>query len=162
MEIYDHFATGETFATQLKDIAHSPKHPRFFTAFGIEDLYDFEDKLSSVSGTILIAIDSNESDTTDNHADSLIDRAPYSFIVARNTNSDRTSTILQAVRECKLIAKQIRNKLLLVPSLQGIIDHATQITGIGPIGDNFYGVIFTFYLDIPESYFTDPTYWKET
>ena len=160
MEIYDHFATGETFATQLKGITHTSEHPRFFTAFGIEDLYDFEDKLSSVSGTILIAIDGNESDTNDNCADSLIDRAAYSFVVARNTNSDRTVTILQTVRECKLIAKQIRNRLFLTPSLQGIIDHATQITGIGPIGDNFYGVILTFYLDTPEDYFIDINYWN--
>lgn len=161
MEIYDHFTVGETLATHLRDIAHTPKHPRFFTAFGIEDLYDFEDRLSCVSGTILIAIDSNESDTTDNRADSLIDRAAYSFVVARNTNSDRTSTIQESVRKCKLIVKQIRNRLFLTPSLQGIIDHDTQITGIGPIGDNFYGVILTFYLDTPESYFIDPNYWKE-
>lgn len=161
MEIYDHFTVGETLATHLRDIAHTPKHPRFFTAFGIEDLYDFEDRLSCVSGTILIAIDSNESDTTDNRADSLIDRAAYSFVVARNTNSDRTATIQEAVRQCKLIAKQIRNRLFLTPSLQGIIDHDTQITGIGPIGDNYYGVILTFYLDTPESYFIDPNYWKE-
>ncbi|WP_303071482.1 hypothetical protein [Bacteroides nordii] len=124
-------------------------------------MYDFEDRLSCVSGTILIAIDSNESDTTDNRADSLIDRAAYSFVVARNTNSDRTSTIQESVRKCKLIAKQIRNRLFLTPSLQGIIDHNTQITGIGPIGDNYYGVILTFYLETPESYFIDPNYWKE-
>ena len=161
MEIYDHFTVGETLATHLRDIAHTPKHPRFFTAFGIEDLYDFEDRLSCVSGTILIAIDSNESDTTDNRADSLIDRAAYSFVVARNTNSDRTSTIQESVRKCKLIAKQIRNRLFLTPSLQGIIEHNTQITGIGPIGDNYYGVILTFYLETPESYFIDPNYWKE-
>lgn len=161
MEIYDHFSTGELLATHLRDIAHTPKHPRFFTAFGIEDLYDFEDRLSSVSGTILIAIDSNESDTTDNRADSLIDRAAYSFVVARNTNSGRTSTIQEAVRKCKLLVKQIRNRLFLTSSLLGIIDHDTQITGIGPIGDNFYGVILTFYLNVPESYFIDPKFWKE-
>lgn len=161
MEIYDHFATGETLATCLKDIAHTPQHPRFFTAFGLEDLYDFEDKLSSVTGTILIAIDGNESDTSDNQADALTDRSSYSFVIARNTISDRTATIQQAIRECKLIAKQIRNRLFLTPSLNGIINHATQINGIGPIGDNFYGVIFTFYIDTPEAYFIDPNYWKE-
>ena len=161
MEIYDHFSTGELLATHLRDIAHTPKHLRFFTAFGIEDLYDFEDRLSSVSGTILIAIDSNESDTTDYRADSLIDRAAYSFVVARNTNSDRTSTIQEAVRKCKLLAKQIRNRLFLTSSLLGIIDHDTQITGIGPIADNFYGVILTFYLNVPESNFIDPKFWKE-
>lgn len=135
--------------------------PRFFTAFGIEDLYNFDDKLSSVIGTILIAVDGHESDSTDNGYDSPNDRRTYSFIVARNTVNDRPATISQAAEQCRILTKQIRNHLLNQQNLQGVIDRNTQITGIGPIGDNFYGVILTFSLTEPEEFYIDPTYWEE-
>ena len=54
---YDHFAYGEALASSLKDISHSPQKKRFFTAFGLEDLTDLNDSLSSVDGNILIAVD---------------------------------------------------------------------------------------------------------
>lgn len=161
MEIYNHFYYGESLARCLKDIAHTDNHPRFFTAFGIEDLYNFDDKLSSVTGTILIAVDGLESDSTDNGFDSINDRRTYSFIVARNTANDRPATITAAAEQCRVLAKQIRNYLFQKAELQGIIDRNTQITGIGPIGDNFYGVILTFSLSEPEEFFIDANYWEE-
>lgn len=161
MEIYNHFVYGETIARRLKAIAHTDDRPRFFTAFGIEDLYNFDDKLSSVTGTILIAVDGLESDSTDNGFDSINDRRTYSFIVARNTVNDRPATITVAAEQCRALAKQIRNYLFQKTELQGIIDRSTQITGIGPIGDNFYGVMLTFSLSEPEEFYIDATYWEE-
>lgn len=161
MEPYNHFTYGEQTARRLKAISHTDDRPRFFTAFGIEDLYNFDDKLSSVTGTILIAVDGHESDSTDNGFDSLNDRRSYSYIVARNTINDRPETINQAVDQCRLIAKQIRNRLFNEQCLKSVIDRNTQITGIGPIGDNFYGVILSFSLNENEDFYIDPTYWKE-
>lgn len=161
METYNHFTYCETLARRLKAIAHTDDRSRFFTAFGIEDLYNFDDKLSSVVGTILIAVDGHESDSTDNGADTLTDHRAYSIIIARNTINDRPHTISQAAEHARVLAKQIRNKLLNEPHLQGIIDRGTQITGIGPIGDNFYGVILTFSLSEPEEFIIDQTYWEE-
>lgn len=155
---YDHFEYGEALARSLKDISHTSQRKRFFTAFGLEDLINFEDHLSSVEGTILIAVDGHESESEDNGADGLNDKQIYSFIVARNTISGKPDTINQAAKQCKLICKQIRNKLLADPSLAGYIDRNTQITGIGPIGDNFYGAVLTFYLNVSEGYFVDSNY----
>ena len=75
---YDHFAYGEALASSLKDISHSPQKKRFFTAFGLEDLTDLNDSLSSVDGNILIAVDGCESDSEDNGADALNDKQVYS------------------------------------------------------------------------------------
>lgn len=161
MDTYNHFAYGENLARRLKAIAHTDNRPRFFTAFGLEDLYNFDDKLSSVTGTILIAVDGHESDSTDNGYDSLNDRRTYSYIVARNTVNDRPTTINQAAEQCRILAKQIRNRLFNEESLKKIIDLNTQITGIGPIGDNFYGVILTFSLTEPEEFYIDASYWEE-
>ena len=91
---YDHFAYGEALASSLKDISHSPQKKRFFTAFGLEDLTDLNDSLSSVDGNILIAVDGCESDSEDNGADALNDKQVYSFIVAQSTVSEiRTLSI---------------------------------------------------------------------
>lgn len=155
---YNHFTYGEALASSLKDISHSPQKNRFFTAFGLEDLVSFEDKLSSVTDTILIAVDGCESESEDNGADGLNDKQVYSFIVAKNTISGNPDSINLAVTQCKKICKQIRNKLLQDPTLVNYIDRNTQINGIGPIGDNFYGAILTFFLNVPEDFFVDSSY----
>ena len=38
------------------------------------------------------------------------------------------------------------------------VDRNTQINGIGPIGDNFYGTVLTFFLNIPEDYIIDENF----
>jgi hypothetical protein len=153
---YDHFAFGEALASSLKDISHTTQKKRFFTAFGLEDLTTLDDKLSSVSGTILIAVDGCESESEDNGADGLNDKQVYSFIIAQNTVSGKPETINQAAKQCKKICKQIRNKLL--KDIQ-YVDRNTQINGIGPIGDNFYGTVLTFFLNVPEEFIVDSNYY---
>nr|DAI42965.1 MAG TPA: hypothetical protein [Caudoviricetes sp.] len=153
---YDHFAFGEALASSLKDISHTTQKKRFFTAFGLEDLTTLDDKLSSVSGTILIAVDGCESESEDNGADGLNDKQVYSFIIAQNTVSGNPETINQAAKQCKKICKQIRNKLL--KDIQ-YVDRNTQINGIGPIGDNFYGTVLTFFVNVPEEFFVDSSYY---
>ena len=132
---YDHFAYGEALASSLKDISHSPQKKRFFTAFGLEDLTDLNDSLSSVDGNILIAVDGCESDSEDNGADALNDKQVYSFIVAQSTVSGNPNSINQAAKQCKCICKQIRNKLLKEVEY---VDRNTQINGIGD------GILLTF------------------
>lgn len=157
---YNHFEVGEQFAIALKAVSHTPSKPRFFTAFGIEDLYNLNDKLSSVTGTIFIAVDGYESTSEGNSADSLTDDLTYAFIIAANTITDRPETINQTAAECRVIAKQIRNKLFHDPKLKGYISRNTSINGIGPIGDNFYGVALFFTLQEPEDFIIDQSYWS--
>ena len=85
----------------------------------------------------------------------LNDKQVYSFIVARNTISGNPETINQTAKQCKSICKQIRNKLLKDIKY---VDRNTQINGIGPIGDNFYGTVLTFFVNVPEEFIVDPNY----
>lgn len=158
---YNHFEYGEHLAIKLKPISHTPEKPRFFEAFGLEDLFNLNDKLSSVTGTILIAVNGYESDSKDNGADGLNDTLQYTFIVARNTVADRPKTITNAFEECRVICKQIRNHLFQDETIVPIIDRDTQLNGIGPIGDNFYGCMLTFSIQEGENFFIDPTLWNE-
>lgn len=160
MEMYNHFSYCEMLASQLKAVAHTSKKPRYFKAFGIEDLYSLDDKLSSVTGTILIAVDGYESVSSDNGADALTDKLQYSIILARNTNSDRPGTIDSAFADCRSLIKQVRNRLLDDPLLVDIIDRNTQINGIGPIGDNFYGVMLSYSISLSEDFFIDYSAWQ--
>lgn len=158
---YDHYTYCEALARKLKVVGHTGQRPRFFTAFGLEDLYHFEDKLSAVTGMVLIAVDGTEMDSTDNRADGLADTYTYSIILARNTQRDRPDTIAQAVHQCRETALQVRNLLLLDPDLREGLGLEMQLNGIGPIGDGFYGVVLTYtvteYPDytIDTDYFTD-------
>lgn len=161
MDIYNHFEYGKQLAIKLKPISHTPENPRFFEAFGLEDLFNLDDKLSSVTGMILIAVNGYESDSQDNGADSLNDTIQYGFIVARNTIADRPETITTAFEECRIVCKQIRNALFQDRQLSTVINRSTQINGIGPIGDNFYGCMITFSIQENEDFCIDETFWNE-
>lgn len=157
---YNHFQYGAILATSLKAIPHTTEKPRYFTAFGLEDLVTLEQQLSSVTGTILIAVDGFESHTENNGADALTEVAEYSFIVAQNTLSTRPDSIAQAATRSRELCKAIRNHLLQDATLSGYLQRSTQINGIGPIGDNFYGTILTFTIATPEPFTTNPDYWQ--
>lgn len=156
---YDHYAYCEQVARTLKAVGHDDQRPRFFTAFGLEDLYNFEDKLSAVTGMVLIAVDGTEMDSTDNRADGIADTYTYSIILAKNTQRDRPDTIAQAIRQCKCTAQQVRNLLRLDPDLQYSLGLEMQLNGIGPIGDGFYGVMLTYTVTDYPDYAIDEKQW---
>ena len=159
METYHHFQYGERLARLLKPVGHTDRHPRFFTAFGLEDLYNFEDRMSRVQGMVLIAVDGQEMESHDNRADGLQDVWTYSFILAENTRRDRPDSINQAVNHCREAALQVRARLLSDPDLTGILDRSMELNGIGPIGDGFYGVVLTFRLEQHPGLSVDPELW---
>ena len=162
METYDHYTYCEDLARQLKAVGHTDARPRFFTAFGLEDLYDFEDRLSAVGpGMVLIAVDGTEMDSEGNRADGIADTYTYSVILASSTRRDRPGTLAQAVAQCKDVALQVRNLLLLDPDLCGKLRQEFTLNGIGPIGDGFYGVVLTYRIISYDSFMVEPEYWHE-
>lgn len=160
---YNHFTYCERLARHLKAVGHTDARPRFFTAFGLEGLYNFEDKLSGITGTVMIAVDGQESESSDNGADALADNDTYSIILARNTQRDKPHTIDEAVAACKQLAKQVRNFLLADPDLTytQTVDRNTTINGIGPIADGYYGVVLTYRIVSYHSFEVEPEYWEE-
>lgn len=162
METYDHYTYCEDLARQLKAVGHTDARPRFFTAFGLEDLYDFEDRLSAVGpGMVLIAVDGTEMDSEGNRADGIADTYTYSVILAGSTRRDRPGTLAQAVARCKAVALQVRNLLLLDPDLRGKLRQEFSLNGIGPIGDGFYGVMLTYRVAEYPDYELDVSYFNE-
>lgn len=153
--IYDHFARMEQMARTLKAVGHSDRHPRFFRAWGLEDLFTLADKISAARDFVLIAVDGYESRSTGNRGDGLAETRQYGVIIARSAPNDQPSRIAAAFSDSRDLLTGVRNRLLQDPALLGYISRDTEMTGIGPIGDNFYGCLLTFSITQPEEWTVD-------
>ena len=160
---YNHFQYGESLASQLRSIAHTDEQQRFFPATEEEQFLSIEDRLSNIKGTILIAIDGSNSDFSW-QPDNMTEKLQYFFIVFKNTNSERTETIMDAQKECRLIAHQIIARMMNEQfsssySLTTLDPDSFTIRGVGPLADNFYGVLIGFNLLNSFNYTIKPEYW---
>lgn len=145
---YNHYQYGDRLARQLVSISHSDTDQKFFTAYGLEDLPEIGEQLSAITGTILIAVDGKEATLSHNGSDGYNHFPTYGFIVARSTASDDKSTIRQAADHSEEIIMQIVLRLLEDNGTHhwNIDTSKFEINGIGPIADNFYGVVLSFSL----------------
>lgn len=143
-------------ATTLSAIAHSAAHPRFFTASGPEDTSNVDDRLSSVDGTIMVAVDGCEMATVQTTQDQVCERTTYYILIARKTNSDRPDSIRASINACRDLALQVRNVLWC---RYRQVSRDAVMYGCGPLADNFYGVALEFHVDeYPPSYAPDDSY----
>lgn len=156
---FNFFSYAEMLATQLKAVGHTISSTRFFPSFGLEDLVSFTDRLSSLDGFVMIAVDGFESESSDNHADALDETRHYGIIICRNTVADVPSSITHAFSESDRLCRQVRNRMF--HELQPYISRDTEINGIGPIGDNFYGCLLSFSLRDTHGFMIDSSCWKE-
>lgn len=154
---FNFFSYAESLAKQLVAIGHSDERQRFFTAFGLEDLVSFTDRLSSLEGFVMIAVDGYESDSDDNRADALDETRHYGIIICRNTVDGDPSSVEDAFSQCNILCRQVRNRMFV--DLRQVIDRSTQINGIGPLGDGFYGCLLSFTLSSTEGFLVDDDYW---
>lgn len=153
--IYDHFARMETMARHMHAIAHTDRYPRFFRAWGLEDLFTLADKISAARDFVMIAVDGCESQSHDNHGDGLTETRHYGTIIAHHAPNDQPAKIAAAFNDSRRLLLGVRNRLLHDPALLGYIDRDTELTGIGPIGDNFYGCLLSFSITTPEDWCDD-------
>jgi len=151
---YSHFEFGELLARNIKAISHTDQNKRFFRATESEELEELTERATAVkSGFILVAIDGNNADYGYKNSDNLMERPQYFFQILKNTTSTNSATIFEAQTECKKIAKQIiaamtsRSKGYYESPLQFLEKDSITIRGIGPILDNWYGVIMGFNLN---------------
>lgn len=158
MNTYDHFAFAEEMASTLAAIRHSDTNPRFFKANGDELFTSLDDQLSAVSGTILIAVDSGETETFVNGAEFLDDKSRYFILILRSTNDNDRDTVNEAVADCKVLVKAVRNVLL---QRYQMFDAATKMFAVGPVGDNFYGMALEFLMSDCSNYFVNPDLFVE-
>lgn len=148
---YNHFEYGELLATAIKEISHTEKTPRYFRATEVESQQELTDRFSSVrAGVILVAIDGCNADYGDKKSDNMMERPQYFFLVLKSTEGTNSAKIFESQKICKTIARRIialmsyRDKNYYTSPLQFFDKDSITMRGIGPIGDNWYGVILGF------------------
>ena len=160
---YNHFAYGKLLATQLKAIAHTDTNIRFFESTEQEEFYTLAERMTKVNGMVLIAIDGSNSDLMW-QPDNMSEKPQYFFVIAAPTESLRSSTIHQAQKNCKAVAQQIISRMLWDKAwtgncLESLDNESFVIRGVGPIGDNLYGVLVGFNLLSSFNYEINPDDW---
>lgn len=163
MELYNHFKYGEQLATRLKAIHHTKDEPHFFPAIEEEEFDSLENRISVQKGFTLIAIDGSNADYQW-QPDNMTERPQYFFVIITNTNSNRTETIHQAQESCRLIAHQIIARMIYdskeyMYGLSTIDLNSILVRGVGPLLDNFYGVLIGFNVLNSFNFEINPDYW---
>lgn len=162
--MYNHFKYTEKLATQLAPIAHTDHQPRFFRATEQTEMVELNEKINKVKGMIMVAIDGSTLDIKLNNTDSLMERPGYSLVIAKQTKSTDTNTIFEAQNESKAVMKEVIARMLhdynnYKDNCDKIDTSSFQMSGFGPIGDMFYGVILDFYLDEGASFKINTAMW---
>jgi len=157
----------EKLAKRLKLVSHSDSNRHFYRATEQTELEELTANISSANGTIIIAIDGSFVDFEFPDSDNLVARPQYSVVIASQTSSSDSSTILTVQQTCKQIAIQIISKILQDAQAEEngcryINEKTFTIEGIGPIADNFYGVILSFNMEEGINYQLDSNMWSET
>jgi len=165
MDRYKHFEYGEQLASKLKAIQNGEKDKGFFEATEQEDLPALNERISSASGTILIAVDTGESSFDWQNSDSLMEKPHYAFAIVQQTTSGDVDSIISAQQSCKKIAKEIIAKMLQdaharKSGLEYLERGSFYIKGFGPVGDNFYGVMLFFFFNQGVNYTLNPDMWE--
>lgn len=150
--MYNHITYMQSVAASLVAA------PEFFPSFSMDELLMMDSKLSAIKGKILIAVDGKEGTHELNGADAMHATMIYSVIVAGPTNSSKPASIFDMRDQCEPIIQQIIARLQLDPDFDVV--GGFQTGGIGPIGDNFYGVYLSYSILKSESYTLDPLMWK--
>lgn len=162
--MYDHFKYTEKLSRQLVPISHTDTDCHHFRATEQSELIELNAMITKAHGMIMIAIDGATSDFKLNNTDSLMERPGYSLVIAKQTKSADTDTIFQAQKECKEVMTAVISRMLhdynnYLDGCENIDTSSLQMSGFGPIGDLFYGVILDFYINEGVNYKLNPEMW---
>jgi hypothetical protein len=163
--LYEHFIYGEWLAEHLAAIRHTASDPHFFRATEQTSYNDLLNSISSAHGVILIAIDDMNARLSFSAPDSLIEFPKYTFLILRETNSDDIDSLFAAQSECRQIALQIIARMKFDSlrysdnGMNNLDENSFQISGAGPVSDNFYGVELSFSFNNGIDYHVNADFW---
>jgi len=154
---YNHFEYGKLLSEKLRPVVESTDKKKYYTSSESTNLFSFIERLSSVSGLVMIALDGCNSDFEMNNGDALFEIPQYFFLFLQPAKSDNPDDILAKQKACKQICLQVQAYMLhelanpIKTTPMKCLDVSSfTIRGIGPVGDNFYGALigFNFKLNI--------------
>lgn len=143
---YNHF---EYCQMLLNSFSNLNFHSTLLKAFGIEQLEQFRQQLSSVEDLCLVAIDAAEQNFTRRDSDTIACRNTFSIVILAPASVTDTEQIFSAVSRTNTIANMVVKRIFwdsVQPnsSLYSKQPSDVLIQGVGPIGDNFFGTLISF------------------
>lgn len=138
-------------ATRLKSIGHDEYTKRFFRCSGIAGLEELLNNLTDITGRVLVVHNNQEGSVGDiSRADNFLDSPYYVFYVlekVQNYNDFDAEELVKA--NCKetgfkILARMIREKRLGQNGLTFLDFSSIPYQNVGPVGNGFYGVMFSF------------------
>jgi len=159
---YNHYQYGLSIAKGLREIAHSDTNKRYFFATEDEGSLEMIEGMSSSRGMIMVSIDGTNSDF-DWQCDNLTEKPQYFFLVLESGDSTQDD-ILARRMHCKRIAMQIIAKMMADyasgdSTMQQLLPDTLIMRGIGPVVDNYHGVLIGFNISLSTNYAIDETAW---
>jgi hypothetical protein len=158
---YNHFIYGAQLAEKHKSL--NPTH--YFTCSESDNLQSLMERMSSVNATALIALDGKNSDFTYNESERLTKRPQYFFMVLMPVPLDDSVAILAAQTTSEAISLQIQARMMLdhrkyQNGLTCLLPETFTIRGIGPVGDNLFGVIMGFNVEFGVDFSINAEDWQ--
>src|SRR5574343_1316290 len=108
MSKFNLFAYGETLVQSLKPI----EHKKLLRAFGVEELLDFQAKISQISKRCLIAVNGYDAEASQADSDSKLMLPQYAIIVVQPCTTTDENTIFKGAEECLGVTEASDKKML--------------------------------------------------
>lgn len=161
---YNHFEYSEMLARRLAAISHTDGQCHFLRSDEVEQITDLEERISQISGMVLVAIDGHNADFNWENSDNLVTVPQYFITVMKQSPAGDIEAVHRGKAECREVLMQIVTRMLLDWNADeqglGLLDaDSLTMRGIGPIADNFYGVMLGFTLHEPTTFMLNPDMW---
>jgi len=137
-------------ATRLKDVGHTEDQLKFFRVSSIGHLDEVLSNLSNIEFPALLIQDNMEGNLGDhNTSNNYIDTPYYVFYIIKHVGHENHDQREEAKKECKtigfkMLSKMVNDKRNLIHGLTFLQFVNIPYQTIGPIGDNCFGVMFSF------------------
>lgn len=153
---FDYVAYMRTLAQKNKLLLHTAEKPAFYRVSSITGLEELITSGSFGKNRCLIVLDAREGRFVDNDSDNLLDDQYYTFFVLEHADALDPNKRSTALRFSMIVAKQLLSKMFKdkreaqqgkEPKWLMNLDKASiYYKEIGPIGDNFWGYMYSFSL----------------
>lgn len=163
---YNHEQYMEAIATNIKDISHSPTRPRFFISLGLSGVDGLLNSLTRADYPCLVAEKGPDKRLLDNLSDNRMYQPFFSAFVLLKAEPGNEQSARQARDAAEVIAEKIIGKMLKDSvnqqnGLDVLNEGSIRIQGVGPLGDNAHGVMFSFTIKQPAKFYYDTDDWHQ-
>ena len=160
---YNHVEYMRNIATRLKSIQHvegdeTQKH--FFRVSSITNMEELIQNITGLSGYALVVEDMRMGRFIDNDSENLLDNQSNVFMLLKQADIVDAESRQKAISDCetecmKIIAKMFSDwrddnrPKTIKTGLKNLDRNSFYYQTVGPVADNFYGVMYTFNIAPP-------------